>query len=98
MHDPANRERMNEARRAGGRNKSEDVRTARQWAAMSRNVTFADVPALLISAGLATLNGEIEPQRVTALANAMKAAASIAEIGILEARVRQLETLLEADR
>lgn len=86
---------MAAARRAGGRAKSNYVRTAKQWAALSRNVTLSDVPAILIGAGLAALNGEVEPQRVTALANAMKAAASLAEIGILEERIRQLESLLK---
>lgn len=92
-HSPEHKEQHRAASRAGGVAKSKTVRSAKEWAAMSRHLDIEDLPGVLVGAGLACVNGQLEPSRVTALASAMKAAVDIAEIGILERRIQELEQI-----
>lgn len=98
MHDPNQTARAAEIRKSGGLAKLNDRRTAKQWSAMAKNLQMEDLPVLLVGAGLATLNGEVEPQRVTAFASAVRAAASINEVAILERRIAELEELMKPDK
>lgn len=93
-HSPEHREQHLAAARAGGVAKATSIRTAKEWMAISRHLDYADLPTVLIGAGLACLNGQIEPSRVTALATALRAAAAISETAILEKRIRDLEQLI----
>lgn len=92
-HDPDKREEQLQASRAGGLAKANAARSAKEWAQLSRHITIADLPGVLVGAGLAAMNGEVEPARVTALATAIRTAVHVAEVGVLEARLKELESL-----
>lgn len=97
-HDPDRREDQLKASRAGGLAKANAVRSAKEWAQLSRHLTLQDLPGVLIGAGLASMSGEIEPARVQALSTSVRTAVQIAEAAILEDRIREIEELLGVDK
>ncbi len=90
-HDPANRERANAARRAGGHNRSSTVRAARRMPA-----NLKDVAARLLVALEETYTGDLEPDRARAMASLAGAVCRVYEVGEVEQRIADLEARLEA--
>lgn len=92
-HHPDRQSDLAESRKRGGQARSNAVRATRQWRHLADNLEAEDIPGLLLAAGIAAAQGEMEAKQATALAACARAAFQISEAVLLEQRIRQLELL-----
>lgn len=93
-HCPDYREQRKRDQRSGGLAKSNSARAAKRWQQLADGIEPEKIPGLLVAAGLAALEGEIEPRRVSAFAQAVRASVQVSEAVAFDARLRELESLL----
>lgn len=92
-HDPALRERMAEARRQGGKNRSRSARAERLVPSHLKPVY-----GLLAKALVEVYESALDPRQATALASLAGAMVKVLTSGELEERVRMLEAAAPRSR
>ncbi|HEV2126835.1 MAG TPA: hypothetical protein VGW38_29120 [Chloroflexota bacterium] len=95
-HAPERKGEYREWARKGGKARSNVTRLRKLWEA--DQLTPAQLSGLLSGALVATLNGEIEPAVLTALAGGARALITVQQAAELEARLQALEAAVERGR
>jgi hypothetical protein len=89
-HSPAVEAERDEARRRGGSARSNRSRARKVLTGDVRDMT--DVKVRLMIALAKVEEGELDPGPANAMANLARAIATVAQVGELEVRIRELET------
>ncbi len=92
IHDPDTQERVDEARRLGGKNKSTAARAAKNLPRELRGLA-----AKLIDAIDEVHEGKLDHKRLTAMAAGASAVVKLYEVGELAVEVQELRASLEGN-
>lgn len=94
-HDPERQCALAESRKRGGLARANTARASKQWRHLADDLQPQEIPTLLLSVGLAAVEGHIEPKQATAFAVCARAAIQVAEAAMLEERIRLLERITD---
>ena len=95
-HDPARAEDRKAWQRKGGKGKSNAQRLRKLWE--SDQLTPAQLSGLLSGAMVSTMNGDLEPGVLSALAGGARALIHVQQADALEARLAALEVAVSGER